>query len=109
MIPYLAALQVNTTIQSLDLSRNVLGEEGGIALAEGLHTNTSLTALSLRGNTLGTSAGIRIAAVLRTRQTGLTNLDMSACGLRDAFVVELVSVLVYMKCTCLRCNAALTT
>jgi hypothetical protein len=46
-------LRLNTTITSLDLYRNRLGEGGWRALAEALGLNTTVTSLNLNGNGLG--------------------------------------------------------
>ena len=39
------ALEVNTSLTSLDLKENELGPEGGVALADALRVNPSLTSL----------------------------------------------------------------
>ena len=41
-------LQVNTTVQNLDLGSNIIDYEGAVALAEALAQNQSLKELVLR-------------------------------------------------------------
>ena len=57
------ALRLNTTVTSLYLGVNRLGQGGGLALAETLRHNTTLASLDLGGNHLGEEArsGLRQA------------------------------------------------
>ena len=56
--------QHKTTLTELDLGYNSIGAKGGIAIAKSLEVNTSLTTLDLRVNVLGdeTKAKLRSAA-----------------------------------------------
>jgi hypothetical protein len=58
-------LRLNTTVTSLYLGNNNLGEGGGRALAETLRLNTSLTLLNLYYNDLGEGGGRSLAETLR--------------------------------------------
>jgi Ran GTPase-activating protein (RanGAP) involved in mRNA processing and transport len=45
--PLANALQCNTTLTSLNLGNNQMGEMGGMALAQALATNTTLLTLTM--------------------------------------------------------------
>ena len=47
------ALRVNTSLSSLDLRSNSIGDEGANSLAEALIVNTSLSSLDLGYNSIG--------------------------------------------------------
>ena len=47
------ALEVNSTLQSLNLSWNSIGDEGAKALSEALKVNSTLQLLNLDGNNIG--------------------------------------------------------
>jgi WD40 repeat protein len=55
----------NTTLTSLNVSRNKLGSNGTRALCVGLRQNSSLTALKMAGNGAGRQGGQALASVLR--------------------------------------------
>ena len=65
----------DTTLTTLDLWYNGLGEVGGAAVARALESNTTLTTLSLVGNHLGESSGVAVAGALE-RNTTLTALNL---------------------------------
>ena len=65
----LKLLKVNSTLQSLDLSFNNLGETGGQAIAEALKLNSTLQTLNLYGNKLGETGGQAIAEALKVNST----------------------------------------
>ena len=69
------ALQTNTTLTSIDLSSNQLGEVAGAAIGTALQTNTTLTSINLGGNKLGEVAGAAIGTALQTN-TSLTSIDL---------------------------------
>ena len=71
------ALQTNTTLSSLDLSFNNLGETGGAAIGRALQTNTALSSLNLQGNILGEAAGAAIGQALQTNTT-LSSLNLES-------------------------------
>ena len=75
-------LLLNTTVTSLDLYNNDLGEGGGRALAETLRLNTTLTSLDLGFNDLGEGGGRVLAKTLRLNTT-LTSLDLFGNGLGE--------------------------
>ena len=51
-------LSTNTSLRSLNLARNPLGETGSIALGLMLTVNSTLTSLNLHGAQIGKSGGI---------------------------------------------------
>jgi hypothetical protein len=54
-------LRLNSTLASLDLSGNRLGEGGGRALAETLRLNTTITSLNIGWDHLGEGGGRALA------------------------------------------------
>ena len=68
------ALRLNTTLASIDLGANDLGEGGGSALAKALRLNTTVTSLDLRGNALMWSefmlGGRALEGALRLKKHG---------------------------------------
>jgi hypothetical protein len=67
------ALRTNTSLTTLELYNNQIGDAGAVALAEALRTNTSLTTLNLSGNQIGDAGAVALAIALRTN-TSLTAL-----------------------------------
>ena len=59
------ALKLNSTLTTLDLCFNSLGENGGVAIAEALKLNSTLTTLDLSGNSLGENSGA-VCVVLKS-------------------------------------------
>ena len=47
------ALKVNTSLTSINLGHNNIGDEGGKAIEEALRVNTSLTWIGLSHNNIG--------------------------------------------------------
>jgi Ran GTPase-activating protein (RanGAP) involved in mRNA processing and transport len=74
-------LRLNTTLASLNLRENGLGEGGGWVLAEALRLNTTLASLNLYYNGLGEGGGRALAEALRLNAM-LTSLNLGANGLR---------------------------
>ena len=74
--------RLNTTVTSLDLYNNALGECGGQALAEILRLNATLASLNLGFNGLGEGAGRALAEALRLNNT-LASLDLRWNDLGD--------------------------
>ena len=62
------ALRLNTTLASIDLGANDLGEGGGSALAKALRLNTTVTSLNLGINVLGKGGGRRAEGGGRARE-----------------------------------------
>ena len=58
------ALEINTSLTTLDLSRNQIGKEGAIAISKALEKNTSLTTLDLWNNQIGKEEAIAISKAL---------------------------------------------
>ena len=63
------ALRFNTTVTSLNLYHNDLGEGGGRALAEELRVNTTLAKLDLGGNDLREGGWQALVEALRVNTT----------------------------------------
>jgi hypothetical protein len=61
------ALRVNTTVASLNLGINCLGEGAGRTLAEALLLNTTIASLELDNNHLGEGRGRTLAETLSSR------------------------------------------
>jgi hypothetical protein len=74
-------LRLNTTLESLNLRENGLGEGGGRALAEALRLTTTLASLNLYYNGLGEGGGRALAEALRLNAM-LTSLNLGANDLR---------------------------
>ena len=87
-----AALETNTTLRYLDLSRNNLATAGARSLATALGTNTALTNLNLSGNNLGSAGAKSFAKVLKTNTT-LTNLSLYSNNLGPAGAESLATAL----------------
>ncbi|XP_044178511.1 protein NLRC3-like isoform X2 [Acropora millepora] len=69
------ALRVNTSLTSLDLRYNSIGDEGASSLSEALRVNTSLTSLDLRYNSIDDEGASSLSEALRVN-TSLTSLDL---------------------------------
>ena len=57
------------------MSRNRLGEQGGIAISEALKVNTSITNIDLSRNYIGEQGGIAISEALKVNSF-ITNIDL---------------------------------
>jgi Ran GTPase-activating protein (RanGAP) involved in mRNA processing and transport len=68
-------LQVNTCLTSIDLRNNEIGDTGAAALATGLMENTSLTTINLRSNQIGDTGAKALAEGLKFN-TSLTSIDL---------------------------------
>ena len=77
-----AALRLNTTLVSLDLAWNSLGEDGWRVIAEALRVKTTLCSLKLDHNDIGVQTMRVLAEVLRVNST-ITSLDLSNNHLRE--------------------------
>ena len=66
------ALRVNSTVTSLDLGTNRLGEGGGRAL----RMNSTVSSLNLSNSSLGEGGGRAIAEILRVNST-VSSLNLS--------------------------------
>ncbi|KAG0064941.1 hypothetical protein BGZ89_008736 [Linnemannia elongata] len=65
----------NSTLTSLDLRNNLIGDNGAQALAEALKTNSTLTTLKLWSNSIGPDGARALSEALKTNST-LTTLDL---------------------------------
>lgn len=77
------ALVQSYSLAELNLATVGLGEDGGVRIGEALAANASLTTLSLRDNGLGVRSGAAIGSALQQNRT-LTSLDLARnnwCGL----------------------------
>ena len=72
--------QHETTLKSLDLGDNQIGDEGGVAIAKALSVNTTLTDLNLMWNQIGDEGGIAIGEALKVNTT-LTTLSLQTNAL----------------------------
>ncbi|XP_022804363.1 leucine-rich repeat-containing protein 74A-like [Stylophora pistillata] len=72
----------SSTVVSLFLANNRLGNEGGRAIAEGLQRNCSVRELDLSGNMLGRNSVSSIGEMLRQNRT-LEKLNLSRNDLTD--------------------------
>ena len=60
----LAALEKNSTVTSIDLSNNKIGDEGVATLAAALEKNSTLTSIILGCNNIGNVGAAHLAAAL---------------------------------------------
>ena len=90
-------LKCNTSLTTLNLGHNEIGDDGAAALAEWLKYNTSLTTLDLCGNGIGATA---LGDCLKFN-TSLTTLNLNRNGIGDNGATALTE--------CLRNNTSLTT
>ena len=80
--PLFLALRVNSSLTSLNLFENHIGDEGANSLSEALRVNTSLTSLGLSTNSIGDEGANSLSEALRVN-TSLTSLDLSANSIGD--------------------------
>ncbi len=76
------ALEINKTIQNLDLSRCALGVSGFAAIAEALKKNTSIKAINLFGNKGDVDGARALREALKVNKT-LEFLDVGYNRLRE--------------------------
>ena len=86
------ALAVNTYLTTLDLSGNSIGDAGTTSLSQALAVNTSLTTLRLYGNSIGDEAATSLSQALAVN-TSLTTLDLSANFIGDEGATSLSQAL----------------
>ena len=94
------ALKPNTTITTLHLSGNQIGDEGASKLAEALKTNTTITTLWLSSNRIGDKGASNLAEALKINAS-ITTLDLSDSQMGDEGVSRLAEAL--------KINTAVTT
>ncbi|KAF9208864.1 hypothetical protein BGZ49_007297 [Haplosporangium sp. Z 27] len=69
------ALKINATLITLNLGSNLIGYEGALALSEALKTNATLTTLGLKDNSIGNEGALTLSEALKTNATLIT-LDL---------------------------------
>ncbi|KAG0378852.1 hypothetical protein BGX24_002642, partial [Mortierella sp. AD032] len=93
-------LKTNSTLTTLNLRSNSIGEYGAMALAEALKTNSALTTLELIGNSIGGNGAVALAEALKTNST-LTTLELIGNSIEENGAVALAEAL--------KTNSTLTT
>ena len=84
-------LDRSPALRTLDLRHNVIGDVGGVALAQALKdANTSLTCLNLENNSICDHAGVCLAKALASNSSLLT-LSLKANLIHDTTGAELVA------------------
>ncbi|XP_068699968.1 nucleotide-binding oligomerization domain-containing protein 2-like isoform X2 [Montipora foliosa] len=86
------ALAVNTSLTTLDLSRNSIGAEGVTSLSQALAVNTSLSALDLSNNFIGYAGATSLSQALAVN-TSLTTLILSRSFIGDEGAASLSQAL----------------
>ena len=76
------ALRVNTSLSDLNLSSNSIGYKVANSLAQALRVNTSLSSLYLRFNSIGNEGANSLAQALRVN-TSLSSLDLCQTSIRN--------------------------
>lgn len=77
-----AALQVNSTIESIDLSHNSISDDGIMAIAESLHKLKNVNHLNVSGNGFGND-GCRYLVQVFRKCSSITRLDLASNRLGD--------------------------
>ena len=87
------ALQLNTSLMSLDLSSNRLNINTLQPIMELMKTNDTITQLSLANNCL--TAGVSIITSMLLNNTHLTSLDLMSCEITDSDALKLSNALMH--------------
>ncbi|KAG9061306.1 hypothetical protein KI688_007284 [Linnemannia hyalina] len=95
-----AALKINSTLTILDLGHNSIGDNGAQALSEALNTNSTLTTLNLYINSITDNGAKALSEALKTNST-LTTLNLGHNSIRENGVKALAEAL--------KTNSTLTT
>jgi Ran GTPase-activating protein (RanGAP) involved in mRNA processing and transport len=82
----------NTSLTSLNLSGNGIGDYGARRIASALAKNSTLRTLSLAKNLIGPLGAIEIAHMIK-HNVGLTSLDISKNHIRFSGAIEIASAL----------------
>ncbi|XP_068699918.1 protein NLRC3-like isoform X2 [Montipora foliosa] len=85
-------LAVNTSLTTLKLSGNSIGDAGATSLSQALAVNTSLTTLKLFGNSIGEAGATSLSQALAVN-TSLTTLKLSGNSIGDAGATSLSQAL----------------
>eukprot|EP00747_Dinoflagellata_sp_TGD_P092328 gnl/TRDRNA2_/TRDRNA2_165377_c0_seq1.p1 gnl/TRDRNA2_/TRDRNA2_165377_c0~~gnl/TRDRNA2_/TRDRNA2_165377_c0_seq1.p1 ORF type:complete len:200 (+),score=22.84 gnl/TRDRNA2_/TRDRNA2_165377_c0_seq1:368-967(+) len=84
-----AALECNSTLTSVNLSQNGIGDHGAECIAAALERNNTLTTVFLRSNPIGQKGAERIAAALERNTTVTTvDTDLAAVAKRISTALE---------------------
>ncbi|XP_068753929.1 nucleotide-binding oligomerization domain-containing protein 2-like [Montipora capricornis] len=86
------ALAVNTSLTTLKLSGNSIGDAGATSLSQALAVNTSLTTLELYGNSIGDAGATSLSQALAVN-TSLTTLELYGNSIGDAGATSLSQAL----------------
>ena len=87
-------LEGNTTLKSINLWDNRIGDEGAKALAEAIETyGTQLQTLNLWGNKIGNEGAVAFAELLRNNQSALRDLILVYNEIGDEGGDDLVDAL----------------
>ena len=76
-------LQSNTSITSLQLSKNKIGDKGIGALADALHQNFDVERVDLSGNNIGDKGAAALAYCLQHHNLSVISLDLRKNGIGD--------------------------
>ena len=76
------AIQINTTLQKLDMSNNSISDHGAAAISDSLKINVSLQELDLAGNKITTEGAKEIAEAIQVTKT-LQTLNLSSNNISD--------------------------
>ena len=82
-------LRENNSLWELDVSNNLIGEEGAEKLARSLEYNSTLEKLNLYGNAIGLRGATALALMLRTNKT-LRDLDVSNNAVGEEGATKLI-------------------
>lgn len=93
------ALASNTSLVSLDLSRNFIGDETGAQLANMLEKNQTLTRLQLEDTGIGHETAVSLGNSLRSNRTlaflSLQSNNLTADGRNNSGINALATMLEY--------------
>ncbi|KAG0283777.1 hypothetical protein BGZ97_008416, partial [Linnemannia gamsii] len=81
-------LKTNSTLTTLDLARNSIRNNGAVALSEALKSNSTLTTLDLSSNSIGENGAVALSEALKTNST-LTTLNLQFNSIGDNGAVAL--------------------
>ncbi|KAG0363320.1 hypothetical protein BGX24_004911, partial [Mortierella sp. AD032] len=75
-------LKTNSSLTTLNLRENSIGENGAVALSKALKTNSTLTTLDLLGNSIGENGAVAVSEALKINPT-LTTLNLDANSIKE--------------------------
>ncbi len=86
------ALKENHSITDVDLSRNLIGVNGAIALAEAIKINKSITSISLSNNNISDEGAIALAEAIKINKS-ITSISLSNNNISDEGAIALAEAL----------------